>query len=293
MTNLYIFATEKDLSVQSIAQEADKQGFRSQVKYYEDLKISKGELKENESVITLQDSDRVLIRWPWDASNTEVEYNDIVRYLCERYPKKIVLDFKCLKNFTPQYEDKYFQYQLFKRCVVSTPDVYLIKEQNKAENTFGYPMVIKKRISSRSKSNYLIENKQQLEIFKTKINPDEYLLQAKIRAVKDLRVLMLKGQLIGVVSRLMHVRGENRLSVKGMELVNNVDNNIIRDANKLATALGGDLIGLDVLVEESGKYYFIEANLSPQFVTFMQVTGINVSSKIIEAIFGTNSTIKP
>lgn len=291
--NLYIFATQKDLSAQSIVDEGNKNKLKGRVVFYENIAIDQDRLKHNNSIITFGDNDKILVRWPWDASNTDIEYNNIVKYLCAKYPDKIALDLKCLRDFSPKYEDKYFQYQFFKRLNVPTPDVCLVNELDEAEKTFGYPMVIKKRISSRSKSNYLIENREQFEFFKKKIIPEEYILQAKVQADKDLRVLMLNGQLLGVVSRLMHIREENRLSVKGMEPVDKIDSNIITDAKRLSAALGGDLIGFDVLVEKSGKYYFIEANLSPQFTSFMQVTGTNVSSRIIEEIFKGKLSVKP
>lgn len=280
---LYIFATNKDLSAPIISDEAKNQKLVTEIFFYENLKISEGQLTNFGSKLTFLNGDKIIIRWPWDADDTSIEHNLIVKYLCEKFQENICLDFDCLNKFSPDYEDKYFQSQVFEKLNISTPKTVLGNVEL-AKKEIGFPMVIKKRISSRSKGNFLIENKEQFNEKIKSLGLDKYIFQKYTQVEQDLRVLVLKDNVLGCVSRHMHVRDENRLSVKGMDKVEEIDERIKRDAIKIRTYLGADLVGFDVLVDSDNKYFFIEANLSPQFGTFTQTTEINVAKKIIEAI---------
>ncbi len=281
--NLYIFATNKDLSAPIICDEAKNQKLSAEVLFYENLKITGGRLLNLGSETTFLDDDKILIRWPWDADDTSIEYNDFVKYLCEKFQNNICLDFDCLNKFSPDYEDKYFQCQVFEKLNVSTPKT-VMGDIDLAKKEIGFPMVIKKRLSSRSKGNFLIENEEQMEEKIKALELDKYIFQKYSQAEQDLRVLVLKDRVLGCVSRHMHVRDGNRLAVKGMDKVEKVDERIISDALKIRSYLGADLVGFDVLVDKNNNYFFIEANLSPQFGSFMQTTEINVAKRIIEAI---------
>lgn len=282
---LYIFATNKDLSAPIINQEAKNQGTSSQILFYENIKLLRDYLLDQTRDIRLRfaSDDKIMIRWPWDSNDTSIEYNSIVKYLCEKFQENICLDFDCLNKFSPNYEDKYFQSQVFEKLGVSCPKT-ILGNVELAKKEIGFPMVIKKRLSSRSKANFLIENEEQLKEKVSNLELDEYVFQKYTQAQLDLRVLVLKDKVLGCVSRHMHVRDENRLSVKGMDTVEEVDARITDDAMKIRSYLGADLVGFDVLVDKKNDYYFIEANLSPQFGTFMQTTGINIARAIIEAI---------
>lgn len=280
---LYIFATNKDLSAPIISDEAKNQKLVTEILLYENLKISDGQLTNSGSKLTFLNDDKIIIRWPWDADDTSIEYNSIVKYLCEKFQENICLDFDCLNKFSPDYEDKYFQSQVFEKLNVSTPKT-VFGNVELAKKQIEYPMVIKKRLSSRSKGNFLIENNEQLEEKVKLLDLDKYIFQKYTRAELDLRVLVLKDNVLGCVSRHMHVRDENRLAVKGMDKVEQIDERIKRDAMKIRDYLGADLVGFDILVDKNNDYFFIEANLSPQFGSFMQTTEINVAKKIIEAI---------
>jgi len=280
---LYIFTTNKDLSAPIISDEAKNQKLVTEILLYENLKISEGQLTNSGSILTFLNDDKIIIRWPWDADDTSIEYNSIVKYLCEKFQENICLDFDCLDKFSPNYEDKYFQSQVFEKLDVSTPKTVLGNVEL-AKKEVGFPMVMKKRLSSRSKGNFLIENNEQLDEKTKSSDLDKYIFQRYTPAEQDLRVLVLEDNVLGCVSRHMHVRDENRLSVKGMDKVEQIDERIKRDAMKIRDYLGADLVGFDVLVNKKNDYFFIEANLSPQFGSFMQTTKINVANKIIEAI---------
>ncbi len=285
---LFIFATRKDLSAPIIKLEANRKSLQSEIIFYEQIEIQNNELWSDKTQLNIKYDDKIIIRWPWDASDTSIEYNYIVNYLCARYPKNISLDFECLNKFSPDYEDKYFQYQLFIKLGISAPKVILGTDQLSVESKIGFPIVIKKRISSRSKGNFLIENRSQFEQKIKNLDLSKYIFQEYIRAKEDYRVLVLGRKVLGTVSRYMHLRDGNRLSVKGMENVTKINSKIVSDAKKIQNELGADFVGFDVLIGENRDYFFIEANLSPQFGLFAETTGTNVGAELIGRIIKKN-----
>lgn len=280
---LYIFATNKDLSAPIISDESKKQGLDSAILFYEELKLVNDRLTSTNGEVRFLNDDKIIIRWPWDADDTSIEYNEFVKFLCERFKNNICLDFDCLNRFSPDYEDKYFQSKVFEKLGIPTPKT-VVGDIDLAKKELGFPMVIKKRLSSRSKSNFLLEDENQLADKVAGLDLNQYIFQKYTKAEQDLRVLVLANEILGCVSRHMHIRDENRLAVKGMDKIDVVDERIVADALKIRSYLGADLVGFDVLVDSDNKYFFIEANLSPQFGTFTQTTEINVAKKIIEAI---------
>ena len=281
-STLFLFTTTKDLSAELISHEAIKRKINCQTIYYEKVKILHGIIYYEETVLDISTNDKIIIRWPWDAANTNIEYNEIVKKLITDYYNQIVLDKECLKNFTPDYEDKLFQSDFFNKHQISTPHTQHFSTTDKIPSSLEFPIVIKKRISSRSKGNFLVHDNSELTEKLSQINVDEYIFQEAINAVSDYRVMVLKDKVIGVVNRFMHRREDNRLSVKGMEKVDSLSPEIERDALALTKHLGADFVGCDVLITEKGKYYFIEANLSPQFNVFTKTTDINVAGLLIE-----------
>lgn len=272
MTNtLFIFATDKDISVPLIYEEAQKASIKCHVVNYKHFKIPK-----------INYNDRIIIRWPWDASDTSIEYNSAVKKLVDEFYNQIVFDKECLKKYTPDYEDKLFQSNFFNQHAIPSPHTFHIANINNLPSKVTFPLVLKKRISSRSKNNFLINNEKELIEKLTNIKVEDYILQQAIDALFDYRVMVLNDKVIGTVNRFIHVRKNNRLSVKGMKPVTNLSPEIEKDALKLTKNLKADFVGCDVLIDKKGKHYFIEANLSPQFNVFTKTTGINVAKLLIE-----------
>lgn len=271
-----------------ILDEAIKQGLETKIIFYEEAGLEKEKLTDGGKKINIGPEHKIIIRWPWDADNTDIYYGEIVKYLCEKFASNIALDGKCLSRFSPDYEDKYFQAKMFRLLGVSTPMTVL------AENgtiKLNLPIVFKKRISSRSKGNFLLEGINDLNNKLRGLEKEKYIIQEKVDAVLDLRILILGGELIGAVSRFMHVREQNRLSVKGMEVYENISDELASDCKKIINYLGADLVGFDVLVDKRGDYFFIEANLSPQFNSFSTATNVNVAKKIVELIKNETQTL--
>lgn len=280
---LWIFSTKKDLSLERIITEATKLAVSHSVVYFETLNVQKTTLHTGKKKLVIPKGDRIIIRWPFDADNTDREYNVFVRYLLEYYGSQVVFDTDCLREFSPFYEDKLFQSFVFEILSIRTPRTWSFQTIDQLSLTaLPFPCVLKKRISSRSKNNFVVMNVSDLKKKLSGKQIQDYLLQEYIEIEHDVRVLILKSSVLGSVKRETHVRAGNRLTVKGREVFSSIPKNVISSAKKVQRYLGADFVGFDVLFATNGEVYFIEANLSPQFDKFEEATGVNAAKKLIQ-----------
>lgn len=282
---IIFFTTKKDLSLPRLKEESEKLKKTVSVIYFETLSFVGNTLYTNSHPLKslIEEDDLICIRWPFDADDTDIEYNVFVHSLLAGFPKQVVLDKKCLKNFSPFYEDKFFQSVVFSKLGIPTPKTYFFStEENFNTGHVSFPLVLKKRISSRSKNNFLVNSKKEMKEKLKGKNIRDYIFQEVIDIEKDMRVLMLKNNLLGIVRRFTHIREGNRLAVRGREVIPSLPLSVIVQSQKIQNYLGADFVGFDVLQSKDGTYYFIEANLSPQFDKFEDATGVNVAKKVIQ-----------
>ena len=281
---LYIFTTKDDKSLNLIQEEA--KDLEVLTIYYDELSVVDGVLKWNNNHLDMSLKDRLIIRWPWLIEQDETyDYNIFVQIIVDKYSSQILMDQKCLSKYSPFYEDKLFQSFVFNDLGIKTPKTwfFMTKKDLRLEE-LSYPIVAKKRISSRSKHNVKLNTEEELLSWIEQKNTCDYIFQEFIDADKDLRVVVFDGQVLGIVSRDMYLRENNRMAVKGQTVYEIQDFFIEGNVLKVATYMGADFIGFDFLLDKDGNYYLIEANLSPQFVTFSRTTGINIAEKIIEKL---------
>lgn len=279
---LYIFTTHKDLSLPLLLSGAKDVEVETKVIYFSHLHLEDNQIFVNHQLLKVGLKDKILIRWPWDAVNL-MDFNYWVKILFIRFAKNIVLDKNVLSTLSPFYEDKLFQSQIFDVLKIPTPLTYFFQNKHHfQENKVSYPLVVKKRISSRSKGNFLVGYSDDV-FTKTKNRINKFIFQKKIDFETDIRINILNQKIIGAVTRKPSIRGNNRLSVKVDKLFRIENPQIIKDCLKLSEYLGADFLGVDVILTQSGKYYFLEANLSPQFNRFKEISGIDLGRLVIEA----------
>jgi hypothetical protein len=280
--SLYIFTTEHDLSRFSLEKAANKVFTSCQLIYYDKLSFVDGNWVFAGKKFTIRNEDKMLFRWPWDAENMKKDYSGILQMLIMSFENKSFLDKRCLQQYAPFYEDKLFQYYLFSALQIPTPKTYFAQSAADLSDSMQIPVVAKKRVSSRSKGNFLLKDQLSLENFKQESG--QYIFQEFINIVDDVRILMIQGEVIGAVKRNTHIRTGNRLAVKGMSPYTVTNQHVIDDCRQIQEYLGADFLGFDVLFDDQGKYYIIEANLSPQYTSFEQVTKLPVSEMVLERL---------
>lgn len=270
--SLIIFTTTKDFSVKLISEEATKQSKDCFVYYYPDITCNKNKIYNKNEPILISKKDNIILRDPFQGG----KYNRIMSRILIKFYPYILLDKKCFKKY-PRYEDKLFQARFFQRNKITIPETYSISKVS------SFPIVIKKKISSRGKGNFLLKSHDELEKFLKQRNHKDYILQDYKKAEGDYRILILKNKILGIVSRRVKLKKDNSLKVKVKKSYNKLPKSVTNTALKIARQLGADLVGVDVILSQ-GKYFFLEANIAPQFKGFTRISGINVAKKIIDLI---------
>lgn len=257
-----------------------------EVVFYEDLSIFDGQIWWKGMPLEIDFDDRIIIRWPWVIENDDCyDYNIFVQIIVDKHSSQILLDQKCLSKYSPFYEDKLFQSFVFNDVGISTPRTWYYTDKERIyDNEIKFPIVVKKRISSRSKHNIRIDSVEELEKFLEGKNIFDYLFQEYIDAQHDVRITILFDEILGAVKRDMHVREGNRLAVKGMSVYDLNDHEIATGIRRVTSYMGADLVGFDLLIKEDGSHYFIEANMSPLVSSFSKTTHVNPVDKVLEKL---------
>jgi len=280
---LFVFCTKEDKFTELI-NDAKVKDIEVETVYYEDLSIVSGAISAEGQPLSISSHDILLIRWPWIIEKDAVyDYNIFVQILLDKYSSHILLDERCLSEYSPFYEDKLFQSFIFNNLGIPTPRTWFFTDiEGLSKNKIDFPVVVKKRISSRSKHNIKIDTHEELKNFLTNKNITNYIFQEYIKAKFDIRINVLLGEILGAVNRDMHIREGNRLAVKGMYGYDLNDSEIVNEIRKVTSYLGIDLAGIDLLITEEGTHYFLEANVSPQLSSFSKTVGMNVFERILD-----------
>ena len=190
-------------------------------------------------------------------------------------------------------KDKLESYQRFVSNGLPIPNTMLIKHPvdiKIAEDTIGFPCVVKVITGSQGDGVYLCETKKafkKIMEFINKLNsPKTLIVQEYIgeQPGVDLRVLVVGGKCVGAMKRIAP-EGDFRANISGggsgePHEINNEIDFIAREAAKVC---GLDIAGIDLLFSKDG-YKICEANSSPGFEGFEQYCGVDIGKSIAEYV---------
>lgn len=277
-----IFTTKSDLGSSLFVKENSSKNIETFIYYYEDMTYKNGQIKVmNEVDFDVNPNDHIILRDPY---NDFIDYSFFLRLIVMRYYKQILIDRDCYLNF-PMYEDKLYQSYLFERVGVSTPSTSYMSDEVVGLNNF--PCIIKLRVSSRAKGVYIINSREEFENFFMKNKMEDHIIQEYIEIEEDYRVIVFGDEILGIVERSPKFLGENKISK--VKVIKSLSIDILPEKIKqecliIVKELEADLVGLDVVKSKNEEYYFIEANLSPQFNSFQRESGVNVVKRILDKI---------
>lgn len=167
---------------------------------------------------------------------------------------------------------------------------YMIREKDQVDyliekGLLTYPFIQKPNHGSKGSGVLLVEKKEDL----VKFGPEIYLtvLQPFIKNNGDYRVLMIGGEVLGVMKRTA-AYGEivNNYS-QGGGVQEETDVEVVKKLTDLAykvyDVFGYKFCGIDFIYdEEEGIYRFMEINSIPGWKGFHTATGIKVEERIID-----------
>lgn len=149
----------------------------------------------------------------------------------------------------------------------------------------GYPLVAKKCFGSLGAGVYLINNFSELEAFENEHKLEAHFYQKFIgNGGEDIRVIAIGGKFVCAMKRSNKIDFRSNIGLGGHGEKYIADNKLIKLCEKVAAILKLDYCGIDVLVDNDGKYYICEVNSNAFFEEAERVCGVNIAKKYAEHI---------
>jgi len=272
---LLIITTREDKSFKRIVEEARKKGIDVSVFFYE--RLTKDKLRK----IIMERWDFSILRDPYNSGNNFSKY---MLFLSKKLNDKI-MDKDAILKF-PYYEDKLFQYKFFKDIVKMLKTWFFLSLKSRNIKKLEFPVVVKKRISSRSKDVFLIRSYNEFFKFFKKRKIKDYIVSEYIDVYKDLRIVFLNNRIISCVEREVRMSKKQGFLKLGVRVKKN--SIILRKLRemvfKITKKLKCDFCGIDFLIDKKGKIYLVECNLSPQFIKTEKKSKKNIALELIKFI---------
>lgn len=159
-----------------------------------------------------------------------------------------------------------------------------------AAKRLGFPVVVKPDIGGFGRRVHLIENAIQLEqLVETVLDLAQpynrfVYVQKMLNVVFDLRVMVLFGEIIGVMSRRNDESFSKNISRGGVGKAAPDDILPAKLHRRIREVLPVGLYGVDVFITEDGSSHICEINANCQFKEFDRTTGIRVGTCLAEQV---------
>ena len=224
--------------------------------------------------------------------NSKKYWEEISLILDQLDKDKIVID-PVVKRARPSDVCKAYQMLVLSQAGLPVPkSVYgsldfLVK---KIKKSFEFPMIIKGSRGDRRRQVFkLFKDKDFNERVKElkkieKSGENKYMLQEYIENTEDYRVMVVGKKALGVMKRAV---GDNP-NLKNQFSKVELPDKIKKLAVKVAEVCGLAIAGVDIVFREGDfdKPLFYEANKTPNYDRFVEVTGINVACEIVKYLAG-------
>lgn len=155
-----------------------------------------------------------------------------------------------------------------------------------AEQTLGYPMVIKEAYGSFGAQVYLAKNRLEAEKIIEKIGYKDFLMQEFITCSqgRDVRVNVVGGKAVCAILRENGADFRSNISGGGTASAYTLTDEQAKIAIAACKAVGADFAGVDVLFGEGNKPLVCEVNSNPQFESTLLATGVDLSEYIFDYV---------
>lgn len=234
--------------------------------------------------LPVTDNTIALLSRPFVANNIEQQFHGTYEMIIQEYSFTHILNNNLNNHRFLAYEDKLFQAYAYE--ALGVPFAKCVAMNNEEIATF--PVVAKKRISSHSRSNFLLKNKRQLRFFLKSSDSSLFFFQEYFPLKGDYRVLVFQNKVLAVIEREVHLRQNNRLAVKVVGAAQLPDN-VLDDCLKVSQFMNCEFSGVDVGIKENGEHFIIEHNGRPQITGAERTLKRNIAREIIEALIAAHT----
>jgi gamma-F420-2:alpha-L-glutamate ligase len=146
----------------------------------------------------------------------------------------------------------------------------------------SWPLMAKTVNGSRGEGVFKVNNFEELQACTQKAHLSRFVLQHKLNAREDLRILVLGKKILGVMKRIAPEGSFlTNVSRGGSAEPYKLTPELTDLTQKIIQAFTIDFGGIDVMLEK-GKPYVLEINRYPQYRGFERTMGINVAKEVVE-----------
>ena len=237
------------------------------------LKIKIFDYSNIKNVNKLPRSKSLILREP-DAKNNIYNLRDKILQYYIKQDSKILNSSSYLKW---SILDKKLQEIEFEKSKIPH-----IKSENLKK--LKYPFVVKAKLGSHGSQVFKITKKNEFEKVLVNFKKEDLLVQEFLKSGFDLRVIVFKGRVLGIMKRTPRKgsflsnfsQGGSVSRYMGKDIAT-----IKRIAVKTARHFKLDYVGVDLMKDNNNYWKVLEVNRACQFQGFEKATGVNVAQNLI------------
>lgn len=178
---------------------------------------------------------------------------------------------------------------------ISSPLLYAGQDKedfcDRIIDRLSLPIVVKENYGSFGKQVYLARNIVELKQLRAQLLYKPHLYQKFIACSsgRDTRVIVIGGKAFCAMSRSNVADFRSNIELGGVGAHVNLPEEYIATAERVASILGLDYCGIDLLCNDDGSPIVCEVNSNAYFNTISKICNVNVAKAYVEHIIGEKS----
>lgn len=236
-----------------------------------------------------------------DSKKSDFDFGDVVLERCVSYFRGLhftasleFMDVAVLNKFFVAYQcgNKMFMTLMLKKYNVPTPKTYFsFSSESALENIekIGYPLVIKPVIGSWGRGVMQIKDKDTADaLFEIRDITDSphdrifYLQEVINRPPRDIRVITIGDEPIAAMYRKSSGGFKTNIALGADPELCEITKEIEDVAIKASKAMGGGILGIDIMEDEKRGFVVHEVNNTVEFKGLSKVSKRNIPKEMVE-----------
>lgn len=236
-----------------------------------------------------------------ESKRDDFDFGDVVLERCVSYFRGLhftaCLEFLAVPVFN-RFEvanncgNKMLTSLLLKKHGVPTPKTYFSFSSEAAVETLdkeGYPLVIKPIVGSWGRGVILLKDKDTadaiIEVRELTDGPLDriyYLQEAVKRPPRDIRAIVVGDQVVAAMYRTSSGGFKTNIALGGEPVPCEINKDLEDICMKASRAVGGGILGIDVMEDEKRGFVVHEVNNTVEFKGLAKVAKVNIPKEMIE-----------
>lgn len=236
-----------------------------------------------------------------DSKKSDFDFGDVVLERCVSYFRGLhftasleFMDVPVLNKFFVAYQcgNKMFMTLMLKKYNVPTPKTYFsFTSESALENIekIGYPLVIKPVIGSWGRGVMQVKDKDTADaLFEIRDITDSphdrifYLQEVINRPPRDIRVITIGDEPIAAMYRKSSGGFKTNIALGADPELCEITKEIEDVAIKASKAMGGGILGIDIMEDEKRGFVVHEVNNTVEFKGLSKVSKRNIPKEMVE-----------